>query len=168
MVQFTTTIYKYNEKGEKTGWTYIVVPADIANQLMPGNKKVFYVKGRLDNFPIKRVSILPLGKGEFILPINATMRKGIGKRHGAMLTVKLEVDSSPFVFDNDFMECLDDDKEAKAFFKTLPGAHQRYYSKWISGAKTEATKAKRIAQAINGLSRKQNYAEMMRALKANK
>ena len=123
------------------------------------------MKGKLDNFSIKRVSLLPAGKGEFMMPINATFRKGTGKRHGAMLRVRLELDTSDFVFDNDFMDCLEDEKEAKTFFKKLPGSHQRYYSKWISGAKTEATKAKRIVQAINGLSKGQNFAHMMRALK---
>jgi hypothetical protein len=30
MIQFTTTILKFGEKGEKTGWAYIVIPVALA------------------------------------------------------------------------------------------------------------------------------------------
>lgn len=163
MVQFTATIHKYEAKGEKTGWTYFELPAGIIQELKPGNKKEFKVKGKLDNLVIKRVSVLPIGGGIFIMPLNAAMRKSLGKRHGAMLKVQLTEDKSDFVFNSDFMDCLDDDPAAKIFFQTLTGSHQRYFSKWIDSAKTEPTKTKRIAMAINALARKWGYPEMIRA-----
>jgi len=165
MVRFTTTMHKFEKQGEKTGWTYIEVPADLAQKLKPGNKKEFKVKGKLDNHVINRISLLPMGGGIFIMPINAAMRKAIGKRHGAMLKVQLEADDSPFVFNADFMECLDDEPNAKKFFQTLPGSHQRYFSKWIDSAKTDPTKTKRIAQAVSALAKKMGFPEMMRSLK---
>ncbi|MEJ0102256.1 MAG: DUF1905 domain-containing protein [Bacteroidota bacterium] len=71
MVQYTATILQFAEQGEKTGWTYIEIPADIAQKLKPGNKKSFRVKGKLDNHPIKKVALLPMGGGRFIMPLNA-------------------------------------------------------------------------------------------------
>ncbi|WP_301920777.1 hypothetical protein [Ferruginibacter sp.] len=44
MIQFITTILKFGEKGEKNGWTYIVIPAVLAQQLSPGNKKIIQGK----------------------------------------------------------------------------------------------------------------------------
>jgi len=158
-------MHKFEKQGEKTGWTYIEVPADLAQKLKPGNKKEFKVKGKLDNHVINRISLLPMGGGIFIMPINAAMRKAIGKRHGAMLKVQLEADDSPFVFNADFMECLDDEPTAKKFFQTLPGSHQRYFSKWIDSAKTDPTKTKRIAQAVSALAKKMGFPEMMRSFK---
>lgn len=163
MVQFTTTILKFEKLGEKTGWTYIELPADIAQQIKPGNKKEFKVKGKLDSYAITRQSVLPMGGGVFILPLNATIRKAIGKRKGAMLTVKLQEDKSEFVFNPDFIDCLQDDPPAKKFFETLTGSHQRYFSKWIDSAKTDPTKVKRITMAVNALSRKLGFPEMLRA-----
>jgi uncharacterized protein YdeI (YjbR/CyaY-like superfamily) len=93
------------------------------------------------------------------------MRKCIMKKEGAMLKVALTEDKSEFKFNEDFMACLEDEKTAIQFFKTLPGSHQRYFSKWIDSAKTDATKEKRIAQAVNALAQKQGYAEMLRAMK---
>lgn len=167
MVQFECTIQKFGSKGEKTGWTYIQIPADIAQELVPGNKKEFKVKGKLDAHRISRLSVLPMGDGSFILPLNAELRKAVGKRQGASLVVQLQADKSAFVFNKDFMDCLADDPAAAAFFQTLTGSHQRYFSKWIDSAKTEPTKVKRISMAVNALARKQGYPEMLRAAKGN-
>lgn len=163
MIQFTTTLKRFEKQGEKTGWTYIEVPADLVQQLKPGNKKEFKVKGKLDSHSINRVSLMPMGGGTFIMPVNAAMRKAIGKRHGALVTVQLTEDKSEFVFNKDFLDCLADEPAAGDFFKTLPGSHQRYFSKWIDDAKTEQTKTKRIVQAVTALSKKQGYAEMIRS-----
>lgn len=162
-VQFTATIHKFEKQGEKTGWTYIEIPADMAQKIKPGNKKSFRVKGKLDNYKISGIALLPMGGGAFIMALNAVMRKGIHKRHGAMLKVQLQEDVNPFEFNKDFMECLTDEPMAKSFFETLSGSHQRYFSKWIDSAKTEPTKTKRIAMAINALSKKWGYPEMLRA-----
>ncbi len=168
MVQLTTMMKRFSSQGEKTGWTYIEIPADLAQKLKPGNRKEFKVKGKIDKHLINRVSLLPMGGGVFIMPINADMRKAIGKRHGAMVKVQLVEDRSEFVFNNDLMECLHDEPAAFDFFKKLPGSHQRYFSKWIDSAKTEQTKAKRIAQTVNALAKELGYPEMLRALKKDK
>ena len=162
MQVFTATIKRFNEQGEKTGWTYIDVPADIAGQMKPGNKKGFRVKGKLDDYSFTGLSLLPMGGGNFILTLNATIRKAIKKQKGATVRVKLEPDEVPYQLNSDFMQCLSDDPQAFAVFNKLPGSHKNYYSKWIDSAKTEATKAKRIAIVINGLARGLDFGTMLR------
>ncbi len=168
MVTFTATIHKFEKQGEKTGWTYFEVPADLAQVLKPGNRKEFKVKGKLDAHPVKRISLLPMGGGLFIFVLNAALRKAIGKKHGAMVKVQLTEDKSEFVFNKDFMDCLDDEPTAIEFFQSLTGSHQRYFSKWIDEAKTEPTKIKRIAMAVNALAKKWGYPEMIRASQGKK
>ncbi|HLG39532.1 MAG TPA: YdeI/OmpD-associated family protein [Chitinophagaceae bacterium] len=163
MIEFTAALKQFGEQGEKTGWTYIEIPADLAERLKPGTKKSFRVKGKLDNYKISGIALLPMGGGSFIMAINAGMRKGIGKRKGALLKVKLEEDKKAFEFNKDFMECLADEPAATQFFKSLPGSHQRYFSKWIDSAKTVETKTKRIAWAVTALSKKQGYGDMLRS-----
>jgi Domain of unknown function (DUF1905)/Bacteriocin-protection, YdeI or OmpD-Associated len=162
MIRFTATIKKFGSKGEKTGWTYVEVPVDIAQELKPDNKKEFKVKGKLDKYVIKRISLIPMGGGLFIMALNADMRKAIGKKEGAMLEVQLTEDKSDFVFNADFMECLKDEPAADKYFQSLTGSHQRYFSKWIDSAKTDATRTKRIAMAVNALARGWGYLEMIR------
>jgi hypothetical protein len=165
MVQFTTTIQKAGEMGEKTGWTYVIVPADLAQQLIPGNKKTFRGKGWLDNYKFEGIALMPIGGGNFMMPLNATVRKGIKKRKGAMLNVKLEVDTNPIKPPADFVECLKDEPKAFEYYYSLTKGNQNYFTKWIENAKTEVTKTKRIAQAVTALSREQNFGEMLRSLK---
>ncbi|MFZ9388113.1 MAG: YdeI/OmpD-associated family protein [Chitinophagaceae bacterium] len=165
MIQFTTTIRKFDAKGEKTGWTYIEIPADLAEKLKPGNRQSFRVKGKLDKQKVTGQALIPMGGGAFILPLNAELRKTIRKGKGAMLEVRLEPDDSGFVFNADFMTCLEDEPAAKKFFNSLPGSHQRYFSKWIDSAKTEPTRVKRISMAVSALARSWGYAEMIRGLK---
>ncbi|HEV7330998.1 MAG TPA: YdeI/OmpD-associated family protein [Flavisolibacter sp.] len=168
MVQFTTTIKKFDKQGEKTGWTYIQIAATDAEKLNPGVKTSYRVKGALDQFVIEKTALLPMGDGNFILPLNAAIRKGIRKGKGDLLQVQLELDKEPLAIDKDFQECLDDDPEALQFFQTLAKGHQNYFSKWIQSAKTEPTKAKRIALAVTALARGMGFPEMLRAQKAEK
>ena len=167
MIQFTTVLKQFAEQGEKTGWTYIEIPIDVAQKLKPNNKKSFRVKGKLDDFAIKSVALMPMGGGKFIMAVNATMRKGIGKRKGAMLKVQLEVDTKKIQLSKELMECLDDEPKALSYFKTLPPSHQHYFSKWIGDAKTEQTKTKRIVQAVTALAKSLNFGLMLRSLKEN-
>ena len=95
------------------------------------------------------------------------MRKAIGKGHGDKLKVMLEVDERKLQLSRDLMECLAEDPEAMKFFKSLPMSHQQYFSKWVEGAKTAATKTRRIVTAITAFGKKQSYSEMMRTYKDN-
>ncbi len=160
MVTFVTTILKFADQGEKTGWSYIEVSSDLASKLKPGNKKLFRVKGKIDKLSIASVSMFPRGDGSFIMAINAAMRKALAKRAGAMVRVSLQLDEKPLPINKDLLACLADEPIANKFFKSLPPSHQRYFSKWIDDAKTLGTK--RIASSVDALSRKLGYGEMLR------
>ncbi len=129
MTQFTTTILQFGAQGEKTGWTYIQVPADIAQKLNPGNKKSFRVKGKLDNYAIQKLALLPMGGGVFIMPLNAAIRKNIRKGKGAMLSVQLQIDTSELTICPELIECLQDEPAARDRFQKMPLSHQHYYRK---------------------------------------
>ncbi len=163
MVQFNAVILQFNQQGEKTGWSYISIPKEIAQEIKPGTKKSFRVKGRLDSHPITKTALLPMGEGDFILPLNAIIRKAIHKKKGAMLKVQLQEDKQPPVICRELLDCLADSPQALNHFNALPGSHKLYYSKWIESAKTIQTKSKRIARTIAAMEKNMSYAEMMRA-----
>jgi len=162
MIHFSAVIKKFGDQGEKTGWSYIEVSEEVASQIKPGYKKSFRVKGRLDNYPIEKTSLLPMGGGNFIIPVNATIRKALGKRKGAVIKVSLTADEREVEINKSFLECLADEPDALEFFNSLARGHRNYFSKWIESAKTEETRANRIARAVTALSRKLGYPEMMR------
>jgi hypothetical protein len=162
MVEYSTSILQFAEKGEKTGWSYVCIPGDVAEKLKPGFKKSFRVKGKLDNYPIARQALLPMGNGEFILPLKAAVRKAIHKNKGAMVKLVLEEDNRALKVSAELLECLLDSPKAQKKFKSLPFSHQMYYSNWIESAKTIGTKAKRIVLTIEAMEKNLTYAEMLK------
>jgi len=168
MTRFTTSLQQFEDKGEKSGWTYILIPQDIGEVLTPGSRKTFRVKGKIDAHAIKSVAVMPMGDGSFILPVNAAMRKAIGKRKGAMVNVALSVDTATPEVPAVLAVCLDDEPKAKTFFELLPLSQRNYYSNWVVAVKSEELQAKRIALAIEALLKQQNFVAFMQALKQQK
>ncbi|MFY7838988.1 MAG: YdeI/OmpD-associated family protein [Lacibacter sp.] len=162
MISFETIIKKFEKQGEKTGWTYILIPAAIAEKINPGCKKTFRVKGKFDALAFDAMTLLPMGEGDFIIPLKADVRKAIGKRAGDKLNVQLALQSKAYEIAADFMDCLEDEPKALEHFQSLTGSHRNYFSKWIESAKTEETRTKRIVLAVNALARKMGYPEMIR------
>ena len=165
MITFKTTLLRFEKQGEKTGWTYIVIPATIAHQIKPNTRTTYRVRGKLDAFPIEQVALLPMGEGDFIIPINGGMRKGIRKEEGATVEVSLELDTNEFKISADLLVCLEDEPKALEFFNTLAPGHQRYFSNWIEGVKSIEIKSKRISQAVWGLSKGMDFGAIIRHFK---
>lgn len=166
MIQFNAMILQFGEMGEKTGWRYIEVSAEIAQELLPGNKKSFRVKGKVDNYPISGFALMPMGDGRFIMPLKQEIRRAIHKEAGAMVTVKLEEHKDFKVeIPADLQECFDFDPEAFEQFKSMPTSHRNYFIKWITDAKTDETRAKRIVNTVNAMLRKWSYNVMIREIR---
>lgn len=149
--------------GEKTGWSYIKVPAALAQQLKPGNKRSFRVKGKLDDHPISAMALIPMGEGHFIMALKASIRKAIRKQKGDELEVQIEVDKKEMAPPKELVDCLADEPEAQRYFKSLPKSHQNWYGNWVKTAKTEGTRARRIAQIVDGMVRRMSFREMLLA-----
>lgn len=164
-VTLKTRLQKFDNHGEKSGWTYIEIPEDLAQKLLPGNKKMFQVKGTIDTHPISGVFLLPMGDGTFILPVNAAMRKGIRKKEGAMAAVTLQPDAKKYELNRELMECLQEEQEVLVYFRSLPPSRQHYFSKWVDAAKTDATKVQRISRVVHALQNKWDYGQMIRFYK---
>ncbi|WP_207425589.1 YdeI/OmpD-associated family protein [Pedobacter sp. SYSU D00535] len=169
MVDFSTIIQKFAEHGDKTGWSYIEVPADVAESLNPGVKKTYRVKGKLDSFEFSGLALLPTGGGGFILPLNARIRRGIKKEEGAILQVRMEVDTDfEIKVPDELTECLEEDAEALAYFNSLRKSHRDYFIKWIDSAKTYETRVRRIVNTVNAMVQKQDYGQMIRSLRGSR
>jgi len=166
MITFDTIMLQFGDQGEKTGWTYVEIPADIAQQLKPGNKTSFRVCGMLDSYPVSGLALMPMGEGNFIMALKAELRKKIHKNAGAMLRVCIEEDIEYKVeIPAELQEFFDFEPEAAEFFFSLPKSHREYFIKWIDGAKTAETRAKRIVNTANAALRKWKYNQMVRAMK---
>lgn len=165
MFSFISEIEKFGSKGEKSGWTYIAIPSAIAHIILANTKKSFRIKGWINQLAISQTAIIPIGNGDFILPINASMRKSLKKNKGDKVNVQVEHDDSEIKRNSDLMDCLAEETEILHRFNALTKSHQMYFSKFVDTAKTDITKANRIAAIIHAMQKGWNYSEMIRAMK---
>ena len=163
MIRFKTKILQFQEMGDKTGWSYIKIAAKLAEELKPGNKQSFRVKGKLDDLAISGMALLPMGEGDFIMALKAAIRKSLRKQKGDTLEVQLEVDGKVILPPKDLMDCLADEPQALEHFKSLPKSHQNWYGNWVKTAKMEATRTRRITQIVDAMMKKLSFGDMLRA-----
>jgi hypothetical protein len=166
-IQIEVVLEKYGENGDKTGWTYVFLDASIVTKLTD-EKRAFKVCGRLDDYAIKQVSVIPVGNGDFILPFNGTMRKGTGKKEGDKIFLELQIDTSEVLLSSDLIDTLATDEEALERFQQLTPGHQQYFSKWAESAKTMPTKADRLSKCLYALQNGMDYGQMIRHFKKSK
>jgi len=162
---FKATILKFASKGEKTGWTYVLIPSDIIKKLSLKNKIGFRIKGLIDDVKFEKLSTYPIGDGEFIIAINGAMRKKLGKKEGASVAIKFEMDNSKALQSKELLKCLKEDPLAMEKFKTLTQSHQNYHHNYINTAKGADTKAGRIINVLNALHKGMDFGEMIRSAK---
>jgi hypothetical protein len=162
MISYSTVIRKFEKKGEKSGWTYVLITESQASALISGQKTSFRVRGKLDSIAIEKTAVLPMGDGSFILPLNLKIRKALGKSHGETVRVMVETDKRKLPLSQDLLASLKEEPSAFEHFTSLPPSHQQYFSKWIEEARTIETKTRRIVMAVMALSSKKGFGEMMR------
>jgi uncharacterized protein YdeI (YjbR/CyaY-like superfamily) len=163
MIQLQAEIEKFENMGEKTGWSYVFIPEAIANQIKPNNKKSFRVNGRIDQVQIAGMATIPMGEGDFILALKADLRKQLRKEAGAKVDLYLEEDKDFKVeMPEDLEICLSEEEHLMENFLKQPKSHQNYFINWINQAKTETTRTKRIVLTINAMDKKMDYGQMIR------
>lgn len=167
MVSFEAEIEKTHKEGEKYGWTYILIPVEVAQQINPGVKTGYRVKGKIGNHVCKQTGIMPVGGGKFMLALNAKMRKDISEKVGDKVLVSLELDTEEPPFSEELLEALTYDVTAENFFNALTKGNRRYFSSWVESAKTFETKSKRIFMTVEACAKGMKFGEMMHYYKKN-
>jgi uncharacterized protein YdeI (YjbR/CyaY-like superfamily) len=90
---------------------------------------------------------------QHMLPVLKDIRLRIGKSFGDEVTIEFEEDLDPRVIDvpPDLQQALDVDPAAHTYFNCLSYTHQKEYVRWITEAKRDETRQKRIQQTIDML-----------------
>jgi hypothetical protein len=143
-VAFRTTILL----GGKTA-TGIEVPEEVVAAL--GSSRRPAVRATIAGYSY-RTSVASM-RGRFMLPISAAVREAAGVAAGDDVDVSLELDTEPRVVTvpADFAAALAEDVEAARRFDALAYSHKQRFVLSVEGAKTDETRRRRIAKAVETL-----------------
>ncbi|MBV9208052.1 MAG: DUF1905 domain-containing protein [Actinobacteria bacterium] len=99
-----------------------------------------------------RTSVARMG-GEFLLGLNREVRQGAGVQAGDEVDVTIELDSAPRDVEvpEALAAALAADPQAKAAFDGMAFTHRKEYARWVSEAKREQTRQRRVQQALEML-----------------
>lgn len=139
------TFHTVVELGGKTA-TGFRVPEEVVAALGAGKRPAVLV--RIGSHSYR--STIAVMDGVFMLPLSAENREAAGVSAGDEVEVILELDSAPreVTVPDDFTSALDADPEARRTFDALSYSNRRFHVESITGAKTDATRRRRIEKSI--------------------
>ncbi|MBV8208173.1 MAG: DUF1905 domain-containing protein [Acidobacteria bacterium] len=125
------------------------VPFDV--QEVFGTRARVPVCGTINGFPY-RSSIMNMGDGH-MMAVNRELREGAKVKAGDVVEIVMQRDSAPRVVEvpSDLKKALNAAKKANELFGKLSYTHQKEYVRWITGAKREETRQRRVERAIEML-----------------
>jgi hypothetical protein len=126
--------------------TGIEVPAEVVASLGPAKKPAVVVT--LNGF-VYRTTIGVMG-GKSLLPVSADIRKGAGVAAGDRVDVEVQLDSEPRTVEvpPDLAAALNADAALADAFGNLSYSSRRQHVLAIEGAKTEATRRRRVEGVV--------------------
>lgn len=146
MQQFEATI----KTSEDSSGAWVDIPAKVASAL--GAKGQVKVKATFDGYSY-RGSIANMGTGSHILIVRKDVRKAIGKSPGDQVMVRIEKDTDERKVElPPELVSLLKDKKLNAFYQSLSYTNRKEYAHWISSAKRDETRQKRLVETKRRLS----------------
>lgn len=129
--------------------TGIAVPDEIVSALGGGNRPRVRValRGYSYQTTIARM------RGRFMFPVSAAVRAAAGVQAGDELDVEIELDTGPreLTIPSELSDALARDPRAQEAFERLSYTHRKRHVLAVQEAKTEETRQRRIAKAIDEL-----------------
>jgi hypothetical protein len=122
------------------------VPFDVPT--VWGTRARVPVRGTINGVPF-RSSIAPMDGGHMMV-VNRAMREAMGVKAGDVVTVVMEWDTAPreVAVPDDLTAGLDADEAAQAGWERASYTRRKEIVRALEEAKTEATRARRLAKAL--------------------
>ena len=143
-LQFTAKLEAHGPKG---AWTALALSPKQSAAL--GSKVRVPVVLTVKEKPC-RTSAWPKGHGAHVIQINKTMQWGTGLEARDRMKVILTIDDqpSPVIVPKDLKQALSINKTADKFSSALAHSHQKEYVDWITEAKREETRERRLRKTL--------------------
>jgi Bacteriocin-protection, YdeI or OmpD-Associated/Domain of unknown function (DUF1905) len=144
-------IFTAEVKAARGGGAFAEVPFDVetafANQGVDPKRPTVKATIGGESFPTR---LMKMGQPCHIVGIPKAVRDKLGKTYGDSIEIALEADATPreVVVPPDLLKALKACKPAQVFFDSLAFTHRKEYVGWITEAKKDETRARRITKAL--------------------
>jgi uncharacterized protein YdeI (YjbR/CyaY-like superfamily) len=110
------------------------------------------VVGTLGDTPLES-STMPMGSGRVCLGLHKATRVAAGVEVGQLVRLAVRRDDRPreVAVPEDLAAALAQNDAARSAYERLAYTHRREYAEWVSGAKREETRSRRVAATIQRL-----------------
>jgi hypothetical protein len=149
-ISFTAPIIQH--EGMNAG--YVEFPFSVEDTFW--TRGMVKVKVMFDGKTEYRGIMSNMGTGCHILILTQEVRSKLGKSFGDSVLVELEHDleKREVIIPEYVQDLLTEYPESQAFFEKLSYTHRKEYINWITSAKREETRAKRMVEFIDNLQQK--------------
>jgi len=131
------------------GGAYVFFPFDTQQEF--GTKSKIPIQALIAGISYTG-SLIPYGMPQHMLHISKAIRQQSGKDIGDTIQVELWKDEQMRVLEvPELIQSLIEQEGLLPFFDSLSYTHRKEYIRWITEAKTEATRSKRLTKALEML-----------------
>jgi hypothetical protein len=136
---------------QKRGPAAAVVLDDAQVEAVGEDAKRFPVKATVNGYTWR--GAVARMKGEFLLGLNAEVRKAAGVEAGDEVSVAIALDTEERTVEIPYAlaTALAGDAKAKKSFDALAYTHRKEFARWVAEAKKDETRDRRVAQALTML-----------------
>lgn len=131
------------------GGAYVLFPFDVPQEF--GTRGRVAIKATFNGVPYTG-SLIKYGQPQHMLPVLKNIREKTGKSIGDQLDIVLWRDQAERTVEipQDLAAAMEREN-VRAYFDSLSFTHRKEYCRWISEAKREETRAKRLEKAVQML-----------------
>jgi hypothetical protein len=150
-------VLENNDPGMDTA--FVSIPFDV--EKIYGTKGHVKVKAWFDGHPYRGI-LANMGSSCHVIGVRKDIRMKMSKKIGDTIKVELELDTEERVVEipKDLKNSFAKSPEAEKFFNSLSYTNRKEYANWITSAKKNETREKRLAETIQKLSQgKKNPSE---------
>lgn len=132
---------------KKMDIAYAAIPFDVEKEY--GTRGRVKVKATFDGYPYRGIMV-KRGTGGHLIGLRKEVREAINKQVGDKVKVTIEKDDEERTVEvpRELQKLLSKNKAAKTFYDSLSFTNRKEYAAWISSAKKEATKEKRLNDTL--------------------
>src|SRR5438046_5523673 len=146
LIRFKAKLFRPAESEKAGSWTFLVLPKNASAKLP--SRGMTAIEGTINGFPFQ-AALEPDGQKSHWLKVDRKLSKSAGANAGDVVTLEISPagkDTEPKV-PADFQKALAAAPKARALWSDITPIARRDWIHWITSAKQEETRARRVGNA---------------------